>query len=66
MRVRSTAIATGVAIPTTHDDSSTNREVNRSVMDDLCLAASAEKTNKQTNNQRKKTRNSNHCVLYQN
>ena len=42
MRVRSTAIATGVAIPTNHDDNSTNREVNRSVMDDLCLAASPE------------------------
>ena len=46
MCVRSIAIATGVAIPTNHDDNSINREVNISVMDDLCLAASAENTNK--------------------
>ena len=40
--VRSIAITTGVAIPTNHDNNSTNREVIRSVMDDVRLAASPE------------------------
>jgi len=41
--VRSIAIATGTAIPTSHDNNRTNREVNRSVMDEECLAASPDK-----------------------
>jgi len=51
--VRSIAIATGAAIPTNHDNNRTNREVNRSVMDDICLAASPER-NKKTNKQSEK------------
>jgi len=44
--VRSIAIATGAAIPTNHDNNRTNREVNRSVMDEACLAASPDKKEK--------------------
>lgn len=47
--VRSIAIATGAAIPMNHDNKRTNREVKRSVMDEVCLADSPEKlTDKQT------------------
>lgn len=52
--VRKIAIATGVAIPTNHDDNRTNREVNRSVMNDACLAASPEETIKQSEKEGKK------------
>ena len=63
--VRSVAIATGAAIPTNHDNKRTNREVNRSLMDEVCLAASPGKTRKQTNNnQRKKAKDSNYRVFF--
>lgn len=59
--VKSIAIATGAAIPTNHDNKRTNREVNRSVMDEVCLAASPGGKN----NQRKRARDSKpNCVFF--